>query len=914
MIYRPRLPWVFFVTIGLIGAFFGLSAQSADDQPDGAEDVWLRAYMIMREGESREREGKDLEALAKYREAQRLFDFIARKHVNWRPEMIEFRRQALAQKSEDVKQRLETKNAPQPRQQPQQPPANSNNQYGSPNGSVVTVQPNGDAGSPMFNPAPNYPQSAPNNQNRPQTVAPSMPMPSGTQPQPQIMNLSQEFNKIQAEVDRLTGENRRLQVANAQNTQQLQSLQTRLADAKKIEKQLQNQLNKALDELEKARTQDGSRVKELEAQLQMATAQLRDANAKSAQILSELEKAKGQLAGPGSKQPTPVEIAKLQGQLAQAQMDLDKALKERDAARADSQTLSTDKTADQLAVAEAKVKELNQTLQQVQSQMLALRAQTSKERNDTQNKLDSVTVEKNALARKLEAELAKSGELSAENKELLAELEKSKESMAKLNEQVLDLSEERDRLQEDNKQLELKLANVTQERDQLRKDLDEMAIILHASDHIDGDIKDMFAANRKWQEELSAAKKEIEDLTAREGNYKTEISGLKRRLESVQKEREQLLVDNEKYQQTVEDLNGKLAEMLTQLETNTQALDASNMKLDRVTKERDEAKQGLATAKVQVAELASLPEENDLLRGLIRKQLVTQARLKQARDMVFEELQKVDNQSQTLMASLDEMVNQPLELSSEEKAMFKDPADQELIEELETMTFETAQKLNPVPSSAEMTSVEMGNGPTILDEGEVAAGMVGPSREERISMLSKAANYDFSQGDIKAAEKGYEEVLNLDRRNVYALCNLGIIRIRQGKYNDASELLQRTLAHKTTYAPAHYYLGVVRYKQRQLDEALESFGQCVRYDVNNANAHNYIGLIASEKGWGTKAESEFRAAVTLNPNHADAHFNLAVLYATRENPSKELAREFYQRALRSGAERDAAIEQIIGNS
>ena len=52
-------------------------------------------------------------------------------------------------------------------------------------------------------------------------------------------------------------------------------------------------------------------------------------------------------------------------------------------------------------------------------------------------------------------------------------------------------------------------------------------------------------------------------------------------------------------------------------------------------------------------------------------------------------------------------------------------------------------------------------------------------------------------------------------------------------------------------------------------------------------------------------------ATGIDPNYADANFNLAVVFATQTPPDKENARKYYQRAIELGAERDAALEQLI---
>ena len=79
----------------------------------------------------------------------------------------------------------------------------------------------------------------------------------------------------------------------------------------------------------------------------------------------------------------------------------------------------------------------------------------------------------------------------------------------------------------------------------------------------------------------------------------------------------------------------------------------------------------------------------------------------------------------------------------------------------------------------------------------------------------------------------------------------------------------------------------------------------------NATAHNYLGITASQKGWQEAAEKELQEAIANNADYADAHFNLAVIYATSQPPSKDLARQHYAKATSLGADPDPALEKLL---
>ena len=95
------------------------------------------------------------------------------------------------------------------------------------------------------------------------------------------------------------------------------------------------------------------------------------------------------------------------------------------------------------------------------------------------------------------------------------------------------------------------------------------------------------------------------------------------------------------------------------------------------------------------------------------------------------------------------------------------------------------------------------------------------------------------------------------------------------------------------------------------DDAMTYLTQAITIDPKNATAHAYLGITSSQKGWPEAGLEELQKAVALNPNYADAHFNIAVIYATNQPPSKDRARESYKTAISLGASPDPNLEKLI---
>jgi Flp pilus assembly protein TadD len=147
--------------------------------------------------------------------------------------------------------------------------------------------------------------------------------------------------------------------------------------------------------------------------------------------------------------------------------------------------------------------------------------------------------------------------------------------------------------------------------------------------------------------------------------------------------------------------------------------------------------------------------------------------------------------------------------------------------------------------------------------------------------------------------------------DVSALANLAGGQLEQHQLDQAEATLKQALATSPRDATGLSLLGRLRYQQERIDEALEALSQSAQLDPQNAETYNYLGLTLSRKGLRDPAESALRRAVQLSPAYASAHHNLAVVYATQQPPSIELARHHYQKARAAGEPADAQLEKLL---
>jgi Flp pilus assembly protein TadD len=138
-----------------------------------------------------------------------------------------------------------------------------------------------------------------------------------------------------------------------------------------------------------------------------------------------------------------------------------------------------------------------------------------------------------------------------------------------------------------------------------------------------------------------------------------------------------------------------------------------------------------------------------------------------------------------------------------------------------------------------------------------------------------------------------------------------VVYLRSGKFRSAESTLKKALAISSNDEFLHTTLGIVYYRQSKFDRARAELSQAVEINPKSATAHNYLGITAGQNGRQQEAEKEILQAIANNPDYADAHFNLAVILATTQPASKELAKRHYARATALGTQPDPSLEKLL---
>ncbi|MEO7677109.1 MAG: tetratricopeptide repeat protein [Verrucomicrobiota bacterium] len=177
--------------------------------------------------------------------------------------------------------------------------------------------------------------------------------------------------------------------------------------------------------------------------------------------------------------------------------------------------------------------------------------------------------------------------------------------------------------------------------------------------------------------------------------------------------------------------------------------------------------------------------------------------------------------------------------------------------------------------------------------------------------LVNQAERAFAARRFDEAEKKYLEVLRQDEKNVYILGNLAATQMEMNKPAEVEQNIQRALEIDPDDGFTLTLSGMLKFRQGKFDEALNALSRAAKIDPQNPETQNYLGITLSQQGQRAPAEAALRKAIKIQPNYAGAHHNLAVIYASQRPPFFELARWHYDRALALGHEKNPELEKMI---
>jgi Flp pilus assembly protein TadD/chromosome segregation ATPase len=578
-----------------------------------------------------------------------------------------------------------------------------------------------------------------------------------------------------------------------------------------------------------------------------------------------------------------------------------------------------------LSVAEHELLDLRRQLAQAQAENEKVNERLLKKSADLQSALLEVDKTKVSVV-ELKGQLAQAAssleDLKKDGVSLLEIREGLEKKYAGTFKQFSDLQTDNEVLQEENERLLAKLeraAKYIADSDQIRsgllgerRELDDardkaLAKVKRIKDN-SAEIEKVVGENKRLKSKLeevsqnTVSKSEFEKLAAEK---KVLTAKLEKATSDAAAEEKALIAKLEKAtSDAAAEKDRAVASLQSDLHVANEKLLEAEARISRadeqlglLRKELNETSGQLAQLELNPSDEKKLAMENELLRGIILRQIKEQTRRDDAKKLIEQEIGTPNANSDAIRQQLTVLGAPVLQLTPEERSVFKEPV---------TLLTETNAQNLEVTVAISKPGAEEVNAKRILQEPAESESMPENVRElvQRAKTLFQAKNYI-------EAEKFYQEIVNKIPKSYFALSNLGAVQIEGGKLSAAEVTLKKAVKINGNDSYAYTNLGIAYSRQGKFGEAIGVLHKAVAFNEEDAVAHNYLGVCLGQSEQWNEAEIQLKRAIELKPEYSDAHFNLAVLYVTTEPPSLQLAKEHYAKATALGAAPDASLERLI---
>ncbi len=329
-------------------------------------------------------------------------------------------------------------------------------------------------------------------------------------------------------------------------------------------------------------------------------------------------------------------VADLRAKLDRTQQELKKAQQEKKDALATAQkerqafTRQRDDLADQK---QALTKQRDELAGQVQ---------------DAQKKFAQTRTDRDGLQAQLNKAQDRLKDIAAKGPDALQTRKELRDQVADLKRQLVRAQGDMDSIAKTRQEFDDRVAADEKRIAEVTKQRDEAAAQVELGRDAVTKIQNLQSENTSLNEKLSSAEARVASLTDEAVKKKEELAGMQTELTGL---RDQLASSR--------DQNDRAATTITELR---QQLDDGAKNLEAMK------------AKGHTGEdFARMTKENELLRGIVMKELKEQSRRVAARKLLTDELARLDVQSNTLNIQIEELGRPTVQLTDEERSLFKDP-------------------------------------------------------------------------------------------------------------------------------------------------------------------------------------------------------------------------------------------------
>ncbi len=153
----------------------------------------------------------------------------------------------------------------------------------------------------------------------------------------------------------------------------------------------------------------------------------------------------------------------------------------------------------------------------------------------------------------------------------------------------------------------------------------------------------------------------------------------------------------------------------------------------------------------------------------------------------------------------------------------------------------------------------------------------------------KESKYHYNEGvmhfvsnNLDSALLSYNQAIQLNSKNAYALNDRAGIYVKQGELDKAIQDYENSVKADGKLSFVYNNLGSAYRKKELYDKAIASYTKAVELDDKYAIAINNRGMAYFAKGEVDKAKADFDKAISLKIDYALAYNNRASVYIQKE--------------------------------
>ncbi len=502
------------------------------------------------------------------------------------------------------------------------------------------------------------------------------------------------------------------------------------------------------------------------------------------------------------------------------------------------------------APVESEVKSLNQRIDSLEQEREAMAMALTQSRGSHTEALSRIATleadlkvlqqKRSDLDRDLKAEREVANSVVAGQRKQLdlleQELEQKNSELTKANERIAGLSKEL----EESRQA---FSQLRSERDTLIQERDQMSALLKLNES--GRIQDLIEQNMSLAKNLREANEKVENLSRENNADKDAYTDALRDLAIAKTQINNL--QQEKHEQ-----DKRLAELETRLKSEESALAKGESNAD--------------------------PAEAELLRDIIKRQLRTQERRRQARELLVDAARELGTGDERISKAIEIFDSGEIALSPEEQKLIADrQVDGEFVS------------------------------PFARDRATVSQATSELTRD--ISAFERTAEKSFVAGRLLPTRELYEMIIEQHPGHTPSLCKLGVVHLKLDDPMAAIDAFRRAVELEDNNAYAHRMLGFSFMQVGDIPAADKAIANAVELAPNDAKSQLLLATLRYRLGRLGEAESHFKAAINADPMPSEPYYNLALL-CSRDRRFED-AKNYYQQALERGAQPDPKLEETI---